>query len=69
MLGTTAAIGASLELHAWAARNPRNPLAAAIARPGLEIQRRFSTAQPSAEQLEVANAARDACLALERAAA
>lgn len=69
MVGTTAAIGASLELHAWAARNPRNPLAAAIARPGLEIQRRFSTAQPSAEQLEVANAARDACLALERAAA
>jgi uncharacterized protein YqhQ len=66
MLGTTLAVGASLELHAWAARNPGRRLAAAIARPGLEIQRRFSTAEPTAEQLEVADAARDACLALER---
>ncbi|HSI97711.1 MAG TPA: DUF1385 domain-containing protein, partial [Gaiellaceae bacterium] len=69
LLGTTAAVGASLELHAWAARNPGHRLASLIARPGLEIQRRFSTAEPSPEQLEVANAARDACLALERAAA
>ena len=69
MVGATAAIGASLELHAWAARHPTHPLAVAVARPGLEIQRRFSTAEPSAEQLEVANAARDACLELERAAA
>ena len=68
LLGTTVAVGASLELHAWAARNPGRRLASAIARPGLEIQRRFSTAEPSADQLEVANAARDACLALERAA-
>lgn len=68
LLGTTVAVGASLELHAWAARNPGRRVASAIARPGFEIQRRFSTAQPSADQLEVANAARDACLALERAA-
>ena len=68
LLGTTLAVGASLELHAWAARNPGRRLASAIARPGLEIQRRFSTAEPSPEQLEVADAARDACLALERAA-
>ncbi|HLF68173.1 MAG TPA: DUF1385 domain-containing protein [Gaiellaceae bacterium] len=69
MLGTTAALGASLELHAWAARNPDHPLARAVARPGFELQRRFSTSEPSAEQLEVADAARDACLALERPAA
>jgi uncharacterized protein YqhQ len=68
LLGTTVAVGASLELHAWAARNPGRRVASAIARPGLEIQRRYSTAEPSADQLEVANAARDACLALERAA-
>jgi uncharacterized protein YqhQ len=67
MLGTTLAVGASLELHAWAARNPGRRLASVVACPGFEIQRRFSTAEPSAEQLEVANAARDACLALERA--
>lgn len=65
LLGTTAAIGASVELHAWTARNPGNPIARALARPGFELQRRFSTAEPSDGQLEVANAARDACLALE----
>ncbi|HSJ93802.1 MAG TPA: DUF1385 domain-containing protein [Gaiellaceae bacterium] len=66
IVGMTAAVGGALELHAWAARNPGKRLASAIARPGFEIQRRFSTAEPSAEQLEVANAALDACLALER---
>ena len=66
LLGTTAAIGASVEVFAWAARNPGNPIARALARPGFEIQRRFSTAEPSDAQVEVADAARDACLALER---
>jgi uncharacterized protein YqhQ len=66
LLGTTAAIGTSIEVFAWMARNPRHPLARALARPGLELQRRFSTAEPSDAQVEVANAARDACLALER---
>jgi uncharacterized protein YqhQ len=37
-----------------------------LAQPGFELQRRFSTAEPSDAQLEVANVARDACLALER---
>ena len=69
LLGTTAAVGASVELFGWATRNPAHPVARAIARPGLELQRRFSTAEPTAEQLEVANAARDACLELERSAA
>jgi hypothetical protein len=35
--------------------------------PGFELQRHLSTAEPSDDQLEVANAAREACLALERA--
>ncbi len=63
----SAALGASLELFAWVARSPENPVARALARPGLELQKRFSTAEPTDEQLEVADAARDACLALERA--
>jgi uncharacterized protein YqhQ len=46
-------------------RNPGNPVARALSRPGYELQRHVSTAEPSAEQLDVANAARDACLALE----
>ncbi len=69
LVGTTAAVGASVELFGWATRNPAHPLARAVTRPGYELQRRFSTAEPSADQLEVANAARDACLVLERAAA
>jgi uncharacterized protein YqhQ len=65
IVGTVVAIGAALELHAWAVRNPGRALARLVSRPGLELQRRLSTAEPSPEQLEVANAARDACLALE----
>jgi len=66
LLGTTAAVGASVEVFAWMNRHPGHPLARALSRPGFELQRRFSTAEPSPEQLEVADAARDACLALER---
>jgi uncharacterized protein YqhQ len=69
LLGTAGAIGGSVEVFSWVARNPTHPLARALARPGFEIQRRLSTAEPSEHQLEVANAARDACLALERSAA
>jgi uncharacterized protein YqhQ len=66
LLALVAAVGGSLELHSWAARNPQSRVARALARPGLELQRRFSTAEPSDAQVEVADAARDACLALER---
>jgi len=66
LLGTTAAIGASVEVFAWMARNPEHRVARALARPGFELQRRFSTAEPSEAQVEVADAARDACLALEQ---
>lgn len=64
-LGLGVALGGSLELFAWVARNPDRPLARVLARPGFELQRRFSTAEPSDAQVEVADAARDACLALE----
>ena len=57
---------ASVELFSWMSRNPEHPLAKTIARPGFELQRRFSTKEPSPEQIEVADAARDACLALEK---
>jgi uncharacterized protein YqhQ len=62
-------IAAATELFGWMTRNPENPLAQALAKPGHEIQHRFSTAEPSAEQLKVAEAARKACLELEHAAA
>jgi uncharacterized protein YqhQ len=66
LVGTAGAIGGSVEVFSWVARNPSHPLARVLARPGFELQRHLSTAEPSADQLEVANAARDACLALEQ---
>ena len=40
-------------------------LAQALSKPGHELQHRFSTAEPTAAQLEVAEAALAACLKLE----
>jgi uncharacterized protein YqhQ len=63
------ALAATTELFGWMTRNPSHPLARALAKPGHELQHRLSTAEPSAEQLEVAEAALAACLELEHAAA
>jgi uncharacterized protein YqhQ len=46
-------------------RNPGNRLARALARPGHELQHRLATAEPTPQQLEVAEAALAACLELE----
>lgn len=66
-LGAVGAMGAAVEVFAWMGRHPRNPLARALARPGHELQARVSTAEPSRAQLDVAQAALDACLAAEAA--
>jgi len=63
------AIAAATELFGWMTRHPSNPLAQALSKPGHELQHRFSTAEPTADQLEVAEAALKACLELEHAAA
>ena len=60
-------IAAATELFGWMTRHPEHPLARALSKPGHELQHRFSTAEPSDEQLEVAEAALNACLELERA--
>ena len=62
---TLGALAASTELFAWMVRNPDRPLARALARPGHELQARFATADPTPDQVEVAEAALRACLALE----
>jgi uncharacterized protein YqhQ len=59
------ALAASTEIFAWMVRNPRHPVAQALAKPGHELQHRIATAEPTAEQLEVAEAALSACLQLE----
>jgi uncharacterized protein YqhQ len=63
------AVAAATELFAWMTRHPDHLLARTLSKPGHELQHRFSTAEPSAEQLEVAEAALKACLELEHAAA
>jgi uncharacterized protein YqhQ len=62
------AMAAATEIFSWMVRNPENLLAQALAKPGHELQHRFATAEPSPEQLEVAEAALARCLELERAA-
>jgi uncharacterized protein YqhQ len=62
------ALAASTEIFSWMVRNPENPLARALAKPGHELQHRLATAEPSPEQLEVAEAALARCLELELAA-
>ena len=66
-LGAVGAVGAAVEIFAWMGRHPQHPLSRALARPGHELQARVSTAEPSAAQLEVAEAALAACLAAEDA--
>ncbi len=59
-------LAASTEIFSWMVRNPDHPLARALARPGHELQHRVATAEPTPDQLEVADAALRACLALEQ---
>jgi uncharacterized protein YqhQ len=59
------AVAASTELFGWMVRNPENWLARALAKPGHELQHRYATKEPSADQVEVAKAALRACLELE----
>ena len=59
------ALAASVEVFAWMVQNQRHPLARALARPGHELQQRFVTAEPTPEQLEVAEAALAECVRLE----
>jgi uncharacterized protein YqhQ len=63
------AVAAATEIFAWMVRHPDHGLSRALARPGHEFQHRLATAEPTAEQLEVADAALAACLRLEHGAA
>ena len=60
------ALAASTEMFGWMTRHPENRLSRALAWPGHELQHRLATAEPTPEQLEVAEAALAACLELER---
>src|SRR5215211_4534822 len=62
---TLGAVAASTEIFNWMVRNPDHRLSKALAKPGHELQHRLATSEPSLAQLEVAEAALTACLALE----
>jgi hypothetical protein len=64
-MASLGALAASTEIFSWMVRNPEHPMSKALAKPGHEIQHRLATADPSPEQLEVAEAALAACLELE----
>jgi uncharacterized protein YqhQ len=57
---------AATEVFGWMTRHPETLLARMLAWPGTELQARFATADPSPEQVEVAQAALDACLEAEQ---
>ena len=65
VLATLVSVGTSMELLAWALRNPKRPLARLLGKPGSWLQTEFLTAEPSAAELEVAEAALGECLRLE----
>ena len=65
LMGSLGALAASTEIFGWMVRNPETRLAKALARPGHELQHRLATAEPTPEQVEVAEAALAACLELE----
>ena len=65
LLAAVGSVAAATELFGWMVRNPGNPAARSLAWPGHQLQHRLATAEPDAAQLEVADAALEACLRLE----
>jgi uncharacterized protein YqhQ len=66
VVGQLGALALTTEIFGWMVRNPETRLARALAKPGHELQHRLATADPTPEQVEVAEAALAACLELER---
>jgi uncharacterized protein YqhQ len=64
-LASLGAVAAATELFVWMTRNPDDPVATALAKPGHALQHRLATAEPTPEQLAVAEAAVNECLRLE----
>lgn len=60
-----AGVAASVELFAWAERNPESRMAKLFRRPGFEIQRLMGTREPTAAQLAVGEAAIEELLVAE----
>ena len=61
-------IGTAMEMFSWMARHQDHPLAKTLGRPGIEMQRLFTTSEPTSDQLDVADRALQELLRLEGAA-
>jgi uncharacterized protein YqhQ len=66
LVASLGAFAASTEVFGWMTRHPEHPVSRALAWPGTELQSRFATAEPTPQQVEVAQAALECCLELER---
>jgi hypothetical protein len=64
-LAGTVAVGAAVEVFAFAGRNPRHPLSRVVHGAGHAIQAGFATREPGAEELAVGRAAMHELLRLE----
>ena len=58
-------LGTAMEVFSWMARHQGHPLAGALGRPGIELQRLFTTSEPTDDQLDVAHVALQELLRLE----
>jgi uncharacterized protein YqhQ len=65
LAGAVGSIAASVEIFGWMTRHPEHPLSRALAKPGHELQHHLGTREPTPAQVEVADAALNACLELE----
>jgi uncharacterized protein YqhQ len=68
LLAGLVSIGSAMELFSWMARHKDHPLARTLRLPGIEVQRLFTTSEPSGDQLDVADEALRELLRLEDAA-
>lgn len=69
LVASLVSLGTAMEVFSWMARHAEHPLAGALGRPGIELQRLFTTSEPSDDQLDVAHAALNELLRLEGPAA
>lgn len=66
LVASLGAFAASTEVFGWMTRHPEHPVSRVLAWPGTELQSRIATAEPSPEQVAVAQAALEACLEREQ---
>lgn len=69
LLAGLVSIGSAVELFSWMAQHRGHPLAELLRTPGIEVQRLFTTREPSGEQLDVAEAALRELLRVESVSA